>query len=480
MEDVTAFVLAGGRSSRMGSDKALLSFGGQNLLQRALHTVAAVAGKTFIVGPRDRYAEFGNVIEDVHPGCGPLGGIHAALAATETDLNLVLSVDLPLMEEKFLLWLLGQARTTDALIVVPVAMGGGQPLCAMYRRRVLAPAEQALQSGDYKIGNLFSRVATHQISETEIVAAGFSTAVFKNINTTADYEEILRLQPVVSVHSVSLDDKEQRAQVTDAKPYIEFQDVHKAFGSNVVLDGVSFDVMPGETVCILGRSGVGKSVSLHEIMGFLKPDKGRIWVAYEDITDYAEPDLERIRKKVTMVFQNGALFDSLTVGENVAFPLRERGGLEEEQIYQIIDGLLDMVGVREFRDLLPSDLSTGMKRSVAIARALAAQPDAVLYDEPTTMVDPLMAHLLGDLIKKLKKQLKLTSIVVTHDMALAKKLADRLLFLYEAKAIFFGTFAEMAKCQEPIVQEFLEFDSMDFEKYFGARRPPHQPRFEAP
>jgi phospholipid/cholesterol/gamma-HCH transport system ATP-binding protein len=190
--------------------------------------------------------------------------------------------------------------------------------------------------------------------------------------------------------------------------------------------------------------------------------------------------MERIRKKVTMVFQNGALFDSLTVGENVAFPLRERGGLEEEQIYQIIDGLLDMVGVREFRDLLPSDLSTGMKRSVAIARALAAQPDAVLYDEPTTMVDPLMAHLLGDLIKKLKKQLKLTSIVVTHDMALAKKLADRLVFLYEAKAIFFGTFADMAKCQEPIVQEFLELDSMDFEHYFGAQRPEHHPLFETP
>ena len=179
---------------------------------------------------------------------------------------------------------------------------------------------------------------------------------------------------------------------------------------------------------------------------------------------------------MTMVFQNGALFDSLTVGENVAFPLRERGGLQEEQIYQIIDGLLDMVGVREFRDLLPSDLSTGMKRSVAIARALAAQPDAVLYDEPTTMVDPLMAHLLGDLIKKLKKQLKLTSIVVTHDMALAKKLADRLVFLHEARAIFFGTFAEMALCKEPIVQEFLELDSMDFERYFGARRPAHEPR----
>jgi phospholipid/cholesterol/gamma-HCH transport system ATP-binding protein len=265
----------------------------------------------------------------------------------------------------------------------------------------------------------------------------------------------------------------------ERKPYIEFQNVHKAFGSNVVLDGVSFDVMPGETVCILGRSGVGKSVSLHNIMGFLKPDSGRIWVAHEDITDYPEKEMERIRKKVTMVFQNGALFDSLTVGENVAFPLRERGGLEEEQVFQIVDGLLEMVGVPEFRDLLPSDLSTGMKRSVAIARALAAQPDAVLYDEPTTMVDPLMAHLLGDLIKKLKKQLKLTSIVVTHDMALAKKLADRLLFLQQAKAIFFGTFEQMAKCKEPIVQEFLELDSLDFEANFGAQRPAHQPRFEA-
>lgn len=264
--------------------------------------------------------------------------------------------------------------------------------------------------------------------------------------------------------------------MSNGKPYIEFDHVSKAFGSKVILDDVSFDVMPGETVCILGRSGVGKSVSLHQIMGFLKPDSGRVWVAYEDITDYPEHELERIRKKVTMVFQNGALFDSLTVGENVAFPLRERGGLEEEQIYQIIDGLLDMVGVREFRDILPSDLSTGMKRSVAIARALAAQPDAVLYDEPTTMVDPLMAHLLGDLIKKLKKQLKLTSIVVTHDMALAKKLADRIIFLNDARVIFFGTFAEMAKCGEPIVQEFLELDSLDFEAYFGAQRPPHAAR----
>ncbi len=244
------------------------------------------------------------------------------------------------------------------------------------------------------------------------------------------------------------------------KPYIEFQHVSKAFGSNRVLDDVSFDVHPAETVCILGRSGVGKSVSLHHIMGFLKPDAGRVWVAYEDVTDYPEQEMERIRKKVTMVFQNGALFDSLTVGENVAFPLRERRDLDEQQIYQVVDGLLEMVGVREMRDLLPSDLSTGMKRSVAIARALSAQPDCILYDEPTTMVDPLMAQLLGDLIKKLKYQLKLTSIVVTHDMRLAKKLADRVVFLHEGKAIFFGTTDDMERSPSPIVQEFLKLDEL--------------------
>lgn len=246
-------------------------------------------------------------------------------------------------------------------------------------------------------------------------------------------------------------------------PYIQFQHVSKAFGNNRVLDDVSFFVMPGETLCILGRSGVGKSVSLHHIMGFLKPDAGRIIVAFEDITDSTEAQMEPIRKKVTMVFQNGALFDSLTVGENAAFPLRERGDLSEEQIFQIVDGLLEMVGVKEMRDLLPSDLSTGMKRSVAIARALAAQPECVLYDEPTTMVDPLMAQLLGDLIKKLKAQLHLTSIVVTHDMRLAKKLADRVMFLHEGRAIFFGTYPEMERCREPIIQEFLELDELKLE-----------------
>src|SRR5215472_17601710 len=238
-------------------------------------------------------------------------------------------------------------------------------------------------------------------------------------------------------------------------PYVKFTDVYKSFGDNHVLRDANFDVMPGETVCILGRSGVGKSVSLHLLMGFLKPDRGRVLVAYQDVTDYSEEQMERIRKKVTMVFQSGALFDSLTVGENVAFPLRERRDLTEEQILQIVSGLLEMVGVKDMADQFPADLSTGMKRSVAIARALASQPECVLYDEPTTMVDPLMAQLLGDLMKRLKIQLHLTSVVVTHDMRLAKKLADRVVFLYGARVLFFGTYPDMERCGEPIIQEFL-------------------------
>jgi phospholipid/cholesterol/gamma-HCH transport system ATP-binding protein len=228
----------------------------------------------------------------------------------------------------------------------------------------------------------------------------------------------------------------------------------------VVLDDVSFFVNPGETLCILGRSGVGKSVALQHIMGFLKPDSGRIMVAGEDITGFDEKQLQAIRRKVTMVFQNGALFDSLSVGENVAFPLRERKQLAEDQIEQIVNGLLDMVGVSGMADLLPSDLSTGMKRSVAIARALAAQPEAILYDEPTTMVDPLIAHLLGDLIQKLKRQLKLTSIVVTHDMRFAQRLADRVLFLHQGKAHFFGTMNEMKASKDEVLRQFFDMDTL--------------------
>ena len=227
-----------------------------------------------------------------------------------------------------------------------------------------------------------------------------------------------------------------------------------------MLDDVSFFVNSGETLCILGRSGVGKSVSLQQIMGFLKPDSGKILVASEDICGFTEEQMQAVRRKVTMVFQNGALFDSLSVGENVAFPLRERKELVEDQIQQIVNGLLEMVGVTGMSELLPSDLSTGTKRSVAIARALSAQPEAILYDEPTTMVDPLIAHLLGNLIQKLKHQLRLTSIVVTHDMRFAERLADRVLFLHQAKAHFFGTMEEMKASNDEVLRQFLDLDAL--------------------
>ena len=242
--------------------------------------------------------------------------------------------------------------------------------------------------------------------------------------------------------------------------YIEFQNVSKAFGENQVLKEISFFVDAGETLAIMGRSGAGKSVTLGHIMGFLKPDAGRVWVAGEDITDYSESELEHIRKKVTMVFQSGALFDSLPIFENVAFPLREQRDWTEQHIEEIVLGLLDLLEIRELGDSLPSQLSTGMKRAAAIARALAAQPEAVLYDEPTTMVDPLMSQHIGELIKKLKYQLKLTSVVVTHDTALARKVADRVMFLEGGNGIFFGTVQELSVCSDSFIQEFLQQDEV--------------------
>src|SRR5437016_9550467 len=197
--------------------------------------------------------------------------------------------------------------------------------------------------------------------------------------------------------------------------YIEFRNVYKTFDHPVLVD-VNFWVDPGETLAIIGRSGVGKSVSLGHIMGFLKPDSGRVIVAHEDITDFSEDELRRIRKKVTMVFQSGALFDSLTVAENVLFSLELREDYDAKNKEDVVNGLLEMVDIASAKDAFPADLSTGYKRAVAIARALAAQPQCVLYDEPTTMVDPIMSDHLGDLMLRLKKQLGLTSIVVTPDL----------------------------------------------------------------
>ena len=241
--------------------------------------------------------------------------------------------------------------------------------------------------------------------------------------------------------------------------YIEFRHVDKTFDKPVLVD-VNFHVSAGETVAIIGRSGVGKSVTLSHIMGFLKPDRGQVIVAHEDTTNYVEEELRRIRKKVTMVFQSGALFDSLTVAENVLFSLELREDYDSANKEEIVNGLLQMVDIQEFADVYPADLSTGYKRAVAIARALAAQPQCILYDEPTTMVDPIMSDHLGDLMLRLKKQLNLTSVVVTHDLDLMYKVADRVVFLYEGTVIYFGPTAEMANSEHPHIREFLELDKV--------------------
>jgi len=243
--------------------------------------------------------------------------------------------------------------------------------------------------------------------------------------------------------------------------YIEFRNVSKAFDDNAVLKNVNFFVDQGETAVIMGRSGVGKSVSLKLLLGFLQPDDGQIIVAGHDVTFFTEEQFAEIRRIVTMVFQSGALFDSLTVAENVAFPLETRGSkASEAEVDKKVGELLKMLNLSDYADRLPADLSMGTKRSVAIARALAEDPHAILYDEPTTMVDPLMAAHMSDLILKLKKTLQKTSIVVTHDTHLAKKLADRVIFLQEGRVGFFGTWGELEASKDPFLRNFLQEDEL--------------------
>lgn len=242
--------------------------------------------------------------------------------------------------------------------------------------------------------------------------------------------------------------------------YIEFRDVSKAFDGQAVLRNVNFYMDQGETAVIMGRSGVGKSVSLKLIMGFLQADSGRIFVAGEDITGFSEKEMVPIRRKVTMVFQAGALFDSLTVEQNVAFPMQTLGNVPRDKIDGRVAELLEMLEAKQFADKLPSELSTGTKRAVAIARALAQDPEAILYDEPTTMVDPLMAGHTGDLILKLKQKYHKTSIVVTHDTHLARKLADRIIFLHQGRITFFGTWDEFEKSDDAFIRNFRLEDEL--------------------
>jgi phospholipid/cholesterol/gamma-HCH transport system ATP-binding protein len=242
--------------------------------------------------------------------------------------------------------------------------------------------------------------------------------------------------------------------------FFEFRGVCKSFDERLVLDHVSFSVNRGETCVIMGRSGVGKSVALKHIMGFLRADAGRVFVAGEDVTNLSEDEFARVRSKVTMVFQSGALFDSLTVGENIAFPLAGRKDMDADAEDARVRELAEMLEVADVLDKLPSELSTGMKRAVAIARALAQDPEAILFDEPTTMVDPIMAGHMSELILRLKQRFQKTSIVVTHDTHLAKKLADQLVFLQDGRVSFFGPWKDFENSADTFLRNFRKQDEL--------------------
>jgi phospholipid/cholesterol/gamma-HCH transport system ATP-binding protein len=241
---------------------------------------------------------------------------------------------------------------------------------------------------------------------------------------------------------------------------IEKKEVHKSFGGNKVLNGVDLNINTGETIVILGRSGCGKSVLLKHIIGLMKPDKGQIYIDGEEITAYSYRKLYDLRRRFGMLFQGAALFDSMTVEENVGLGLAEHTDLSKEKISGIVKEKLRLVGMSGVENLKPAELSGGMKKRVGLARAIAMDPDIVLYDEPTTGLDPIMADVINELIISLRNTLKITSIAVTHDIVSAYKIADRIAMLYEGKIIWVGTPEETRNSTDPVVQQFIHGSSV--------------------
>jgi phospholipid/cholesterol/gamma-HCH transport system ATP-binding protein len=237
--------------------------------------------------------------------------------------------------------------------------------------------------------------------------------------------------------------------------FVRFEDVHKSFGEKKVLDGISFDIRRGETMVVLGGSGSGKSVLIRHIIGLHRPDRGHVFVDGEDIVDYGEEDLIPVRKKVAMLFQGGALFDSMSVMDNVAYGLREHTDLDEERIRGHVRAKLSLVGLEGIEDLMPAELSGGMKKRVALARSIAMDPRCILYDEPTTGLDPVTANTINDLIRDLQSRLQVTSVVVTHDIASAFLVGNRIAYLYEGRMHFVGTVDEAKVSVEPRLRHFL-------------------------
>src|SRR3990167_4108272 len=229
----------------------------------------------------------------------------------------------------------------------------------------------------------------------------------------------------------------------------------KNYGSRRILDSISLDIYEGETLVVMGGSGCGKSTFLRHLIGSIRPDSGEVWMFGKDIAKASDEEMDEIKKKFGMLFQSGALFDSMTVAENIALPLREHAKLDENIINIVVRMKLELVGLRGFENLMPSQLSGGMKKRVGLARAMAMDPEIVFYDEPTTGLDPIMAGVIDKLILDLSKKLSITSVVVTHDMQSVFRIADRIAMLHEGKEVQAGTTDEIKNSSNPSVRQFI-------------------------
>lgn len=236
---------------------------------------------------------------------------------------------------------------------------------------------------------------------------------------------------------------------------IQVKNLTKKFGSRTILNGISLDIYQGETLVVMGGSGCGKSTFLRHLIGAITPDSGEVWMFGKNIAKAGEDEIDEIRRKFGMLFQSGALFDSMTVGENIGLPLREHTQLDESIIHIIIKMKLELVGLRGFENLMPSQLSGGMKKRVGLARAIVMDPKIVFYDEPTAGLDPVMTGVIDKLTIDLTKKLRITSVVVTHDMNSVFRIADRIVMLHQGNVMQIGTPDEIRHSKNPIVQQFI-------------------------
>jgi len=241
-----------------------------------------------------------------------------------------------------------------------------------------------------------------------------------------------------------------------SRVFIDVKDLVQRIGVQEILRGFSIPILRGETLVLLGKSGGGKSVFLRHLIGLMKPISGQIFVEGEDIAQFTERELEPIRRKIGMVFQDGALFDSMTVYENVAFPLRERGERHETTIARKVADTLAMVNMGGHEKKMPVNLSGGMRKRVALARAIVSPPEVILYDEPTAGLDPIVSDSINKLIRRMQRQLSVTSVVVTHDMVSCNHIADRVALLHEGRVYFYGTPEDLNRTNDPIIRDFVD------------------------